>query len=1057
MEKTIKWTTRVVGILIAFISIVVYIVTLSRGPHPGESARLLVQSSGIFPQPFSDNHIWGVIVTLIRKIFPGSLSVAVGTFSALCGALSVWLIYHLVSAMIVRIASENRSEVAIYERIAGLLGGTASALCLAFSIPFWMASNRTLPGSFHAMLFLIMALLLMLNLTTGKRRYAFVFVFLYGAFSIDLAALILLVVPAGLLLLYGAWTRQQLNLRFIGSLVLCGLAGLSVLILAAWRMNELADGYVRETTGIWHELLGILVVQYYHTVELVRINGWLLVFFFTGLPFLMVFAVAKRSLTGRTDWANVLMHVIFSIISLIIIVDVKISPWRLLGGVMIPVAPYILASIVVGYLVAYWFLWPWLRWDEDANPVFQRIKGGVALGFSLPFLTLVLAVPFFNLEKADARSASLVLRYIDDVLDCIQNPPADFERPEYLVTDGILDAVLLARAFERGTPLKMLSMGQQGTKINLRYAASFINDPELKRFTDIGMDILVINWLKKDSGLSQKLAVLWPPDILTKAGLVIVPHKTIFFGAHPGATTDTDRMFGTHKDFWRRFLRDIGEGAGKPFNLAALEQMYIRRHLSLVANELGVYLEDAEKKSEAFYAYSMSNIIWPFNVSSLLNQSLMIEAGWKTGSADKVAASLNKLKDSKIGPSDPVTLVTTHGRVRSPYIFNLLGEEAARLGKNKDALAGLKQVADLAKEDKYELKKRVASLQLRAGLEDESEQSYMYILTENPGDVYAMLGLVKVYTAQKQYDKAEEYLAKAEAADKNGTELLDVVKAKWLLAKGDISQSEVILKKCLEQQPDLVDAWLVMVDLLFARRDNKGLNEAVTLMQSRQIPSWLIFYAEGIQALIEGNLTIVYDRFSKVRQLKPTNIMILETLLKIDLARGDLFNTQQHTKELMRYDEGSALGNHALALLQISAGELDKAESSLNISLAREKSASVLNDLAWVLLKRDRLSEAEDTIRQSIEMEGKLYNSWDTFGVILMEKKNYTEAEKAILKALDLSRGEDPGVLLNLADLYYRKGDAIQSKNYLDKIEKKKDLLTKENKQKYSELRRKKR
>ena len=66
---------------------------------------------------------------------------------------------------------------------------------------------------------------------------------------------------------------------------------------------------------------------------------------------------------------------------------------------------------------------------------------------------------------------------------------------------------------------------------------------------------------------------------------------------------------------------------------------YWLRHMSLVANNLGVLMEDLGRKPHAFAAYAEARQLDEGNVSALLNQRAMVDAGFATNQAPAVRSS----------------------------------------------------------------------------------------------------------------------------------------------------------------------------------------------------------------------------------------------------------------------------------------------------------------------------------------------------------------------------------------------------------------------------------
>jgi predicted Zn-dependent protease len=145
-------------------------------------------------------------------------------------------------------------------------------------------------------------------------------------------------------------------------------------------------------------------------------------------------------------------------------------------------------------------------------------------------------------------------------------------------------------------------------------------------------------------------------------------------------------------------------------------------------------------------------------------------------------------------------------------------------------------------------------------------------------------------------------------------------------------------------------------------------------------------------------------------------------LLRLDVQEGRKDLATQHIRSLLLLDPGHPFANQVLASFHLERKEYALAETSLRKSLQRQRTPSVLNDLAWVLQERGALQEAETLIREAVKADPAPYNFWDTLGVILLKLNKLDEAEESLKKAVSLF-SEDSVVQVHLAELYEKKGE----------------------------------
>ncbi|MFH1184545.1 MAG: DUF2723 domain-containing protein, partial [Chloroflexota bacterium] len=144
---------RWLGPTLFALAFVLYCFTLSPGAFPGESARLIVQHSGLDPFPPMSHPLWSGVVRLIGLLPLGSLALRLNLFSALCGAGVVWLVYRLTTR-IPRDRTFEEIDCAFSARRVKSFSGTVAALILAACVPFWLVSTRAHTAAFDLLLLL---------------------------------------------------------------------------------------------------------------------------------------------------------------------------------------------------------------------------------------------------------------------------------------------------------------------------------------------------------------------------------------------------------------------------------------------------------------------------------------------------------------------------------------------------------------------------------------------------------------------------------------------------------------------------------------------------------------------------------------------------------------------------------------------------------------------------------------------------------------------------------------------------------------------------------------
>ena len=128
-----------------------------------------------------------------------------------------------------------------------------------------------------------------------------------------------------------------------------------------------------------------------------------------------------------------------------------------------------------------------------------------------------------------------------------------------------------------------------------------------------------------------------------------------------------------------------------------------------------------------------------------------------------------------------------------------------------------------------------------------------------------------------------------------------------------------------------------------------------------------------------------------------------ELLARLDYAERKRDLAAKHVHRLLQLDPGNALANQFLASFQIEQGRFAQAEASLRAALERKRDPTILNDLAWALLKRGSAITALPFIEEAVRVQPKAASLQDTLGMVLLALDRPNEARAALRKAAELA------------------------------------------------------
>ena len=182
-------------------------------------------------------------------------------------------------------------------------------------------------------------------------------------------------------------------------------------------------------------------------------------------------------------------------------------------------------------------------------------------------------------------------------------------------------------------------------------------------------------------------------------------------------------------------------------------------------------------------------------------------------------------------------------------------------------------------------------------------------------------------------------------------------------------------------------------------------------------------------------------------------------VLGLDISLNDRENAEAHAKDVLRRNRKAPLANYVLGSIALGQGKYAEAEAYLRIAAeAPQPVVLALNDLAEVLRRNKNLTEAESYARKATEKAPNLYVAWETLGSVLMDAgRNLDEAEACIRKACELSKDKngrdvDIRMLVSLARVQIKAGDAMRAKMTIRKVRSRIDELSEFERKEFEEF-----
>ena len=1017
-------TDTIIGATLGLLSAAAYVLTMAPGCYPGRSAYYAASAAGLMPRWSASFPLYNAVGKFISLVPGGSLALRFSIFSAVCSGFAVWLFYYLVSTVIdslVHFEQGDRAGGVMAARLAGI----CSALFLAFSIPFWIVSNRAHMASFHVLLLLGAAWLFLRYAMHGGRGILLLLGFLYGLGTVEFATFDVFAPLFFPVLALVMWRREDLRRAPFLQLVLVVVVGLLLYPAAAWMfygsVGYHARGYRSFFDVVWFMWRGHYIKI---TSSLPRV-GWLIVLFVGIAPWLASLPVARRALNDERDWTFYGLHVLLTVISVGVLLNHELAPWPLAGADNLLVTPYVLTAAVFGYLTAYWFLVPGTWWQNAEGRVGQWLKMRLGGFLVAPALIVVGYAGVRNLPEADARSAAFVSAYAERVIDSLDGRT-------WLITDGSLDSELVIAARDRGIDVNVIGLLGSENEVYRAYVASFFEEARLKNLAHVGILPLLQEWMTSRDDAADTMAVVWPPDVWLAAGLSVLPDGFLSFGTGDMTGIDAATLLEHHEGVWMEFLPRFAQASAPDSPHAGYAELLLR-HMSMNANNLGVLLEDLGANNEAARAYLWAETIDRRNVSSLLNLGTLFRKGLITGDPSRILVRTREI----LGPGKRGrrlwSLSRYYGYVRAPEAYADMGMTWALSGRPGMAVSGLRKAMDMLPERRSgDVARMLAQVYLQEGRHAESEKVYLDRLAVEPKDMQSLVGLARVAAGRGDFTDARSFLDGARDAGLDSV-TFSLESALLSLHSGQLGQARIILEELVDIQPGLTAAWDLLTDVLAAQGDEPGLQAIVEKLSRMPHAKTVHNYATARLAFMQNDISIARTHAEQVLRVRPRSQRIMEFLLQLEIGNERWRDASERARKLLLIDGDNSMATFVLGSLHLRSGEHILAEELLRRSLGKVERPEALNNLAWLLMERGKLGEARTMARRAVELQNTAANL-DTLGVILTRAGDLDGAEDVLDRALAVSEGHLE-VMVHVADVRALKGDAKGARELLDVLE----------------------
>ncbi len=1027
-----------IPLVLALAALGLYGSTLCRGAFPGLPAKNLAWHLGLDSNPTLLDSLWGYLVRLLAGLPGGPAAFWAGAFSAMCGALCVGLIAGLMMRVRYSIHDEHDPDETRREEQARLLAGLAAGLFMMASIPFWVLSTRSLPGTFHLLMLVGTAGLFSEYQRTGKTSRLYLLGLLYGVGVTEFATFWVFAPLAMVLVTRAMLQRAEFSARVLVNTALCLLPGLLLYVLNGWLLWRDPAVQLRGFRSMWAVVWYIWRDQWHLIVNAPHTAGFLLIMALTVVPWGVMYLLRVKKPAWRFSAWQVFLRLVVLTAAMAALFDLPLSPWHFFGMSNLMVTPYLILAISAGAVTGEFWVMGQRREHRRAG-IGQPLRSLMgAVGLLVPVAAVVAGV--LNLPAANGRSGERVEAVAGQVLD-------DLRGRDVLLSNGALDDSIRLLANRRGQRLQVVTLPLTTSASYRQYLAFFFSDPRQQSLLQVGFTAFLQDLLGTDAGLART-AALDLADPLREFGFLVPDH--LLFRAEPAEDRiDLSSLVAGQEPFWTR-LEAFAAQPPDGRNPAYAYHRFFLRLASKVANNIGFMQVERGDKAGAQETFKQARRLDPDNISALLNL-LTIAHEEQLPEESEYQAAWEDFKSRHVDSRVMWALSGLYGYVYNTGFLVRQGMMWAVSGKPRIAEAELRRASG-GKAVNAEVKAFLGRAYLHGGDLQRSAEFYRAALKDNPRDLKSLRMLANVSMAAEDYAEAERLFDAAIAAGLP-PETLGFEQAVLEYLKGHAAAAFAQLKTLVKKDKGNVQAWSLLAMLTSDGSDPETYEKALKALTdlSGSAPDIRLMLAELY--LKRRQWAEARGELDQVTRMNPRQIRAWELLVSVDFSERKRELAEDHVRILLTLDPENFTGNLMLGSFQYARGQYSLAESSYRTALNVRRDPTALNDLAYLLMinKAGAMGEARSLIEEALSQQPGNVIFLSTRGELNLREGRYDEAERDLQQVLT-EVPDNAQVLLLSAQLYAARGQNAAALELADTLSGRQSELPKEQQLQLQEL-----
>ena len=977
------------GVFLFAEALALYLASMSWTAFPGLPTRFLLMHLGLDDAPPVLDPLWGAWIREMARWPWLPVESWAGLASAVCGAACVGLLGSLAARVRYRgLMGLPPKSLARSDR-ARQLSGIVAGLYLAVSIPFWVASTRSLPATFHLLFLLGAAYLFSEYQRWGKRRHLAALGLLLGVGTVEFSTFLLLGPVAAVMALREMYRRKAHLDRWAHAALWGGwCAGLGLYVFHAgllyWR--GLPTGAFASP---WAAGLGILREQFALVAQLRTHAAFPVLAFFCLVPWFLLFVLSRRA-PWFYEGDQIVVRWVFAGGLLAILYNAPFAPWHLLGMRYLAVTPYLLLAVCMGSMNGEF----WILGGDAQRPgltrirkAFRRLSGVFAVVLPLA----IVAGGARNWRAASGRFGAVMAQEAAGVADRLE--PGDI-----VFSTGLLDDALRLEIHRRRLPIDVVSAARTFSPVYLKRLAGLFEEDILRRPLLNGEFDGFLENLRFAERYYPRFAVIDMPEPFSECG-TLVPDQLIYRIRAKDAALDLSALAAAQRPFWKR----MEQLAAQPLSAdhpAKIHRDLLGLYASRIANDFGVLQAERGDLDGALESFRAARRIYPGNFSVWLNLASLARQRElpETGEFDEQGGGW----PAEIGDARWILGVrygyiwNAYDWMRRGWVWALSGATAAEDQARQDAIP--------AKIDREHFGQIVDLAYLKWGAPPKSENMNRFALMKDGRNSEALVELVRLALRRMDWEVAEAYLAEA-AALGVAPEEIAFGHALAAFVRGQRGECQAALGELARQTPGDLRIWMALA--LFADKRDPLRNQALAALRrdgARDVEAQL---ALARMHLLRYQWAEAQQALEQAVRLPGADARAWEALLGLARIRGDAPLAESSLRSLLTREPRHPLGRLPAAEKFAAYGAWKEAEAELRRALPEGRNPDLLHALARIIILRNGdLCEARACLDEALQVQPFNPLFLCTRSELDLKEGHLDEAERRIRHVLAVAPGQ---------------------------------------------------